>query len=578
MPQPNQRWPNLAQPNGPPPAETHFVPAGDDGADVRIIVREVLSEDGDVRLLIGVPSSQDADLMIKVTEVLADDADTKLTIALTGSDDADLAIVVFNPLPLSDDADVRVVVFNPEPHSDDADLLLDITEVYAQNADTRLEVVEQVASDADLRLLVDEVASDQADVAINIHTDINDPDVVAIATILERRFLPFFGQSVMFRPGADTERYKLFWALGTAEYQARQQLESMLGNLRLLLASGRHLDWVGDRVGELRWQFYADRVDRFESDTAYRNRLIPYFRQRRGSLDDLQAAVQPLHDAYGGSSAFYSYTIADGWQIGHPVRSDLGNSTFLGGPLRNFNPLEYLRDTDIWVLGTGLRSGLSGIISPVTGRTQVVGNSTRFKTELHVGDQLYWFNPVPSEYVLIGEVERIRSNTLLELTRPAGAGYNEGYYLPYFARIGEGQNDGDAPSHSVLGLSTWLGDRERFTPFTFLVVVNNYSDDEAWRQLYLHTIDRFRAAGTLPIVVFRRRTMLQQVVIPGDGTDTYTIPSVHLQGENVIVFVDGVGQEPDTYQLTTVGDDTEIEFSETIAIGLNIWINWVEEA
>lgn len=72
--------------------------------------------------------------------------------------------------------------------------------------------------------------------------------------------------------------------------------------------------------------------------------------------------------------------------------------------------------------------------------------------------------------------------------------------------------------------------------------------------------------------------MLQQVVIPGDGTDTYTIPSVHLQGENVIVFVDGVGQEPDTYQLTTVGDDTEIEFSETIAIGLNIWINWVEEA
>ncbi len=71
--------------------------------------------------------------------------------------------------------------------------------------------------------------------------------------------------------------------------------------------------------------------------------------------------------------------------------------------------------------------------------------------------------------------------------------------------------------------------------------------------------------------------MLQQVVIAGDGTDTYAIENQNLQGQNVIVFIDGVAQEPGTYALTNAGADTTLEFTEVVPNGLNIVVNWVEE-
>ena len=448
-------------------------------------------------------------------------------------------------------------------------------ETISDNADVIMEIVERYKDDFDIRAYVNTIGEDLVDLTIRIHTDITDASVTNIAKIYEKRFLPYFTQNVMFRSGSDTNRYKLYHAIATAEKQSRDLLEAALLNLLLEQASGFALDYVADRVGERRWMFYTDRVDRFENDENFRNRLRPYFIESRGTLPALEAAVAPLHAAYGGSVAFYSYRIGRGWTLSDTTYSELARTTRLGGELHSFNPLLYLTDEDLWVLGTGIHT-ITGTVLPLTGRKEVRGDGTLFFEDVQPGMYLYADNG--GTLVFLGVVDRVTSNTTLELVNNCTFGSGLTFYTPK-VKLADGRPDSvSGLSHSDLGRTTYLGNRERFGPFSFLVVVSNYPQVDTWRELYLHTIDRFKAAGMLPIVIFRRATMLQQQVIAGDGTTEYTISGVNIQGENVLVFINSVAQEPSKYLLVNDGSDTLIQFSEVVPIGMNVWVNWVEEA
>ena len=596
MPIPNTAWGNTRRPNSPPVGSLES--PGESlsrNFDVRLTVTESQSDNFDVWLATSTQHSFLNDIILRAVVIASEDSDVQLTIPDFFSENADIKIRIFNPISLSENADIYMQTWPAEgiSFSDENDVFLRAVESLSNGLDIRMEVVEVISEGADTEITVEEPRSDLLDVRLSVHTDINDEDVVKIANMYERRFLPLFSENVMFRRGTDTLRYLLFWAFATAEANARWNLEDMIESLRLLLAERAALDYVGDRVGETRWQLYSDRVDRYETDEAFRARLIPYFRERRGTLGSLQAAVQALHDSYGGSSAFYSYRVGDGWLLGDwgsvaynqggseswrgtGGRSDLARSTFLGGPLENFNPLEYMQRTDLWVLGTGLLS-LTGTMAFTAGSIIVTGEGTNFGAEVRVGDYLYAYEGLGPSTTYIGTVARIVSANKIELTNASGWGTGATFY-EIRSKYPDFNYNPDSPSHSDLGLTTYLGDRERLGPFTFLVVVTNYPMETEWQQLYLHTIDRYKMAGTVPIIIFREASMLQQQVIPATGVDTYTVTGVHLEGLTAIVFIDGVGQEPGAYTLTNNGDDTDIQFSEVVDPGMNIWVNWIEES
>lgn len=586
MPIPNTRWLNTIRPNAPP----RDPEVRDHDIDTKIIVYEVFSEIADVRVDIPESYSNYCDVMLKVVTALSEYCDTKLFISQPKSDQLDVSLTVYNPIPLSDYCDVALQCWPAAgvAYNDECDTFLRIVETFSEHADVLMEIVEDLAEHADVRIAITQSFEDLLDVTIRIHTDLTDATVVAISTILERRFLPYFSQNVMFRSGSDTNRYKLFKAMATAEKHSRQHLEDMLLNMRLETAGGIALDYIGDRVGERRWMFYNDRVDRYESDDNYRARLRPYFRERRGTPEALEAATDVLHDAYGGSTVFYSYNIGQGWVLAHrrayPTYqatyedrrwSTLGRTTYLGGPLEDFNPLLYLRDTNLWILGTGTHT-ITGVLQPLINRREVRGVGTLFLEDVTTG--MYLYADVLGSLIYLGTVERVTSNTTLELTGNCPIGDGVATYSPY-SKLSDGQPANTTGfHHSDLGKTTYLGNRERFGPFSFLVLVSNYREETTWRELYLHTIDRFKAAGMLPVVIFRRATMLQQDVIAGDGTSEYTILGNNLQGENVIVFIDSVAQEPSSYQLVNDGANTLLQFTENVPVGWNVWINWVEQA
>lgn len=570
---PNARWPNTSRPN----SMVLDTESRTNNLDVRLVIPELFDEGNDLR--IGVSTTADAvyDTLIRIVESIDEYSDISLTISEARDEGVDVEIRIVNPISLDENIDIRLQTWPAEgvDYDEDNDLFVEIVEAVSENSDLLLELVESISDHSDIRIGIDESVDDLTDVVIRIHTDVLDVDVVDIARILERRFLPYFNENVMFRAGADTERYKLFHAFATAEMNARQRLEDTLLNMRLMFAERAALDYVGDRVGERRWQFYENVTDRFENDDNYRARLIPYFQSKRATLDALESAVAPLHDSYGGHSAFYSYRIGEGWMLGGESSSVLARSTYLGGPELDLNPLEYLIDEDLWVMGTGLRT-ITGPVRPQPGRTRVVGDgaSNRFVEDLRVGE--YLFVSIFGVDTYVGQVAEIIDNNNLELVSPASVGTGVTWYVAK-AKPPDGSRRPDTGGHSNLGITTFLGDRERLSPFTFLVVVTNYPEIESWRRLYLHTIDRFRACGTVPIVVFRRASMLNQYYLAGDGTSTYTIPNRHLQGVNAVVFVANVHQSPDSYTLTNSGDDTILSFSENVETGWSIWVYWVED-
>lgn len=480
----NQARGNASQGNAPPQTPQAF----DFRSDTKILIR--VDEKSDLAIDIGTETDFRSDSRFFITNPVDFISDIELVISQALFEDIDILILVANPENIEEDGDLSISVINPEDIEEDGDLLLDIGEPVDYNADTELTVVERVDFKSDMELIIREAVQFFSDIKIHVRTDKDNPGVVNIATIIERRFLPYLPNFVMFAPGTETERYKLMWSYASVEYNARLNYQAMLESLRLMNAKGAALDWVADRVGEKRWQFYDDRVDRFEADEAMRARLIPYWRERRGTLEALEAAVLPLHDSYGGYSSFFSYTIGQGWVLGRTGKTESGSTTYLGGPLESLVPLFHLRAKDIWIMGE-------------TG-------------------------------------------------------------------------------HSELGSTTYLGDRERFGPFTFVIDVWNYPEIDEWQELYLHTIRRFKTAGTVAIVVFRRGDVMLHEVLAGDGTTTYTLSGYNLQGKTTILTIEGLGQNPDAaYTLTNSGSDTIIEFNATDPgappIGAEIVVYWLDE-
>lgn len=451
-------------------------------------INVLLNQNSDVELDIGQPFWFRSDMRWHVTNAVNFNSDIKKFIDEAIDMNSDVVIRVFNPLPFSFNSDIYMGIwhFGGLEIDADSDILINIGEAVLYDSDIEQEIVEGVDYKSDISIDLRELFQFLSDVQIHIHTNPDDPDVVNIAIILDRRYLPYMPESTMHSTGTSSERYKLLVAMAAAEYQTRRLIENVLASLRLTTATGSSLDRIGDRVDEKRWQFYNDRVDRFEGDSCYRERLIPYFRSGRGSLVAMQAAVEPLHDCYGGQSLFYSYIIGDGWQLGVTGRTELEETTFLGGPLTNMNPITRLAPADIWIL--------------------------------------------------------------------------------------------DVAGHRELGISTYLGDRERLGPFTFFIEVWNYPEEAEWRKLYLHTIDRFKAAGTVPIVIFRRGRIMQHTVLTGDGGTTYTVEDALLEGKTIIVTLNGVTQTPGTaYLQTNNGDDTDIEFDAVIPAGWEVVVYWIED-